>query len=115
MNTTLSSIDIFGEIAALEENWNGYGAAPIPSDAITKAKALFSRLPHKPFVSPVARESIQMEYDRNDGAYFELEVHRDHMNIFYSKGRYSQLVTRATDDQIFALADDFFNKKGSYQ
>lgn len=115
MNTTSSSIDIFDKIAALEKNWNGYGADPIPSDAIVKAKALFARLPQKPFVSPVARESIQMEYDRDDGAYFELEVYRDHVNVFYSKGRYSQLITRATDDQIFALTDDFFNKKGSYQ
>lgn len=50
------------EISILKNNWNGYGAKPIPKIVIQKVGNLLTlNFKDKPKIFPTARESIQLE------------------------------------------------------
>ena len=65
--------DRLEQIAALEENWNGYGASPIPSSIIRDVEGFLCTLPIQPEIFPTARPSIQLEYDTAD-CHIEFEI-----------------------------------------
>lgn len=65
--------DRLEQIAALEENWNGYGASPIPSSIIRDVEGFLCTLPIQPEIFPTARPSIQLEYDTAD-RHIEFEI-----------------------------------------
>lgn len=70
-------------IASLQDNWNGYGAAPLPPDVIEHTKELLLLLKHdQPFISPTARDSIQLEYEKANGDYLEVEVFECQLTIY---------------------------------
>lgn len=65
--------DRLEQIAALGENWNGYGASPIPSSIIRDVEGFLCTLPIQPEIFPTARPSIQLEYDTAD-RHIEFEI-----------------------------------------
>lgn len=69
-------------IGDLPQNWNGYGAQPFSYDVIQHSRKVLALLPVQPFISPTARNSIQMEYERANGDYFELELFDDYFTIY---------------------------------
>lgn len=62
------------KIAALENNWNGYGANKFSSELIQTAKTILSTLTIQPQILPTANDSIQFEYRKNTGEYLEFEL-----------------------------------------
>lgn len=62
------------EIAALKENWNGYGAAPFSSGLLARARSLIASLPIQPEVFPTADDSIQIEFDGPERSYLEIQI-----------------------------------------
>ncbi|MFZ2727701.1 MAG: hypothetical protein WAX77_15725 [Methylococcaceae bacterium] len=83
-NLLLMRID---EIQSLKENWNGYGANTIPFSVINSAKNfIFYIKDLSEFISvfPTARQSIQIEFDRN-GIYCEAEIFSDAVDIYAEK------------------------------
>lgn len=77
------SIKRLEQIQALDENWNGYGAKPIPTSVIGTAREVVQALQHQPVICPTARESIQLEYERASGDYLEIELFADDtMGVF---------------------------------
>lgn len=78
----LSAIHKLYEIATLDENWNGYGAHPIDFDVVMNAFGMLFMLNHPPFISPTANQSIQMEYEKSNGDYFEIEVFKERIEIY---------------------------------
>lgn len=62
------------EIGRLPDNWNGSGAAAFSRALVGAARALVCALPVQPAILPTARDSIQMEYERENGDYLELEL-----------------------------------------
>lgn len=69
-------------IGQLQDNWNGYHAKPLPSLAVDNARTLLLRLPKQPFISPTGRDSIQFEYEKANGDYFEVEVFDKTLTIY---------------------------------
>lgn len=65
--------DRLKQIAKLGENWNGYGASPIPNSIIEIVQGLLCVLPIQPEIFPTARPSIQLEYDTAD-RHIEFEI-----------------------------------------
>ena len=99
------------EIENLEDNWNGYGASKFCSAVIANAKSMLQVLLQQPFISPTARQSIQMEYDGKNGDYFEIEVFADSIEVYASIGsqeeELSLPVEAASYRKIAEMAEQF--------
>lgn len=65
----------------LEPNWDGYNAPPIDSRIIDNSISLVASLSLQPEIFPTGRNSIQLEYEREDGDYVELEVFIENIHI----------------------------------
>ena len=61
------------QMANLKSNWNGYGADPLPYDTLYKAQRLIPALHVQPEIFPTANGSIQIEYEKDNGDYLELQ------------------------------------------
>lgn len=65
-------------IAQLEYDWNENEAEAFSQAHVNEARELASQLAPAPdFILPTARNSIQMEYDLENGGYLELELFED--------------------------------------
>ena len=74
------------EIARLKSGWDGYKARPIPGSVISRTKALLMMLPTGAKIFPTSRSTTQIEYHKDDGNYFEIEVSPKSYEIYYVKG-----------------------------
>lgn len=74
LKTNLERLDRF---ATFEDNWNGNGANKFSKDLIEKAKYIIENISMQPSVFPVARDSIQFEYTKENGDYLEFELYDD--------------------------------------
>ena len=63
--------------SSLCNNWNGYNASPIKSNAIEKALQIVNALSIQPQVFPVADGSVQLEFDNPNGSYLEIVIGND--------------------------------------
>lgn len=75
----LKRIDEFGEY---EDDWNGYGARKFTAKLLECAREIAVLLPEQFEVFPVARNSVQFEYEYDDGDYLEFEVFEDRISAF---------------------------------
>ena len=62
------------KIAALQNDWNGYGAEPLSPQVIEKTRSLIQGLVIQPEIFPTAAGSIQMEYEKDNGDYLEFQI-----------------------------------------
>lgn len=62
------------EIALLKENWNGYGAKPISHFVLKRAESIIREIIEQPDLFPTADDSIQIEYEKSNGAYLEIQI-----------------------------------------
>ena len=62
------------QIARLEDDWNGNGAGSFSSTLIDKVSHLIDSMDYQPEVFPTACDSIQFEYDTQDGRHLEIEI-----------------------------------------
>ena len=62
------------EIQNLSDNWNGYQAKDFSDCLINKVRSIVSLLEHQPKLFPTGRDSIQLEYEKENGDYLEFEV-----------------------------------------
>ena len=65
------------DIRCLEKNWNGYGAEPIGKTIIDKAEYIIKNICIQPQLFPTGRNSIQLQYEREDKSYLEFEIFAD--------------------------------------
>lgn len=69
------------EFLNLEEDWNGNQAAAFSEDLINKALKIIGVIHDQPDVFPTARQSIQMEYEKENGDYLEFEIFDDRIDM----------------------------------
>ena len=72
-NRNLQAID---NLRKFEENWNGYGAGTFSKELCDCMEMTIKQLDEQiqPKLFPTGRESIQIEYEKNNGEYLEIEV-----------------------------------------
>lgn len=70
------------EFEDLNLNWNGYGADPFMHELLGKVDKIIKNIIVQPKVFPTGRQSIQFEYEKKSGAYLELEVFTDRIEVF---------------------------------
>ena len=82
-NETLQkNMDKLDRIAVFEDNWNGYGALPLSGSIIDEMRRILPGLVMQPEVFPTASGAIQIEYEKEDGDYLELEFSADAVHLF---------------------------------
>ena len=74
------------EISRLKSGWDGYKARPIPVSVINRTKSLLMMLPMGAKVFPTSRSTMQIEYHKDNGNYFEIEVSPKTYDIYCMKG-----------------------------
>lgn len=74
------------EISRLKNGWDGYKARPIPDSVISRTKALLMMLPTGAKIFPTSRSTMQIEYHKDNGNYFEIEVSPKSYEIYCVKG-----------------------------
>jgi hypothetical protein len=98
-------------IALLQDDWNANGAKAFTDNLITKARNLIMFLKIQPEVFPTACESLQLEYDKADGAHMEIELtESEDAEVFVvdSKGRESIINISASIEAINKVVSDFY-------
>ena len=61
-------------IAMLQDNWNANGAKAFSAGLISKVRNIIVFLEIQPEIFPTACESLQLEYDKQDGSHMEIEL-----------------------------------------
>ena len=92
MNTSLN------DIAHLKRNWNDNNANPFPANLIEKCANLISQLEVQPFISPTACGAIQMEYEKENGDYLELEIYSEKIEVY-------QIINNAGYEETLTSSD----------
>ena len=97
----------------LPPNWNENGAGPFSDRLIETCKKILDMLPRQPEVFPTATDSIQMEYEKNNGEYMEFNIYEDEINIFRidSYENENEYVINITENKkLKELVEDFYAK-----
>lgn len=108
-----SNLEKLQLISKLEYNWNLYGAEPISKDLINIMRNLIYGLKYQPEIFPTGCESIQFEYEKDNGDYLEFElVDEETIEIFrmYSDGteKYDSCKPNAND--INKVVSEFYEQ-----
>jgi hypothetical protein len=69
----------------LEANWNLSNAEPFTEELIDKIISELSNLETQPKVFPTGRNSIQLEYEKQNGDYLEFEIFENKINYLLIK------------------------------
>jgi len=73
---------VLRNLANLKSNWNGYGGETISQDVIDKTEKMPSDLDYQPQVFPTGRETIQIEYFKNDDNLIEIEISSEEIFVY---------------------------------
>lgn len=76
------NIELINSYKNLDDNWNGYGALKFSESVIDNALYVLYFLSRQPDVFPTGRNSIQFEYEKDNGDYLEFEIYEDHITAF---------------------------------
>lgn len=107
----LENLKKLDAIALLEDNWNGNGAKAFKPELIDKVRSIITFLNIQPEVFPTACNSLQLEYDKVDGAHMEIELSDgEEAEIFQidSTGCESLVNVCASIDAIAKVVDEFY-------
>ena len=89
------------KIALLENNWNNNGANKFSDKVINNVKKFLSYSLYNPFVAPTANNSIQLEYEKDNGKYLEIEIYENKIETFEIDAE------KKETEQVFSI-NDFF-------
>lgn len=82
-------------IENLKDNWNQHQANAFSSELIKKCQLFLKELTVSPFIAPTACNSIQFEWEKENGDYFEFQIFEDKIEVF--------MLTRNDGEKEFLL------------
>lgn len=98
------------QISLLADNWDGNGSKAFDKQLIAKVKDLIGVLDVQPEIFPLSYGSIQMEYEKEDDSYLEIEINlNDTWDVFElnENGEESVFSVAADAEAINKVAKDF--------
>lgn len=78
----LENLKILDGFKTLQKGWNDNNAEPFDLQLIQKVKSIISIISPQPDVFPTACNSIQLEYEMENGNYLEFEIFTDNIKAF---------------------------------
>lgn len=108
----LNNINTILSFKKFGNNWNGNGAEPFSENLIQKALDFINsaNLKFQPNVFPTGRQSIQLEYEKPNGNYLEIEIFENKYSA------YSEINDKETEyeslsiNEIMKLIDEFYSR-----
>lgn len=101
------NLETLDNFKALQFNWNGNNAEPFSESLIEKAKSIIFHLKYQPEVFPTAKQSVQFEYEKENGDYLEFEIFEDSITCLQIvSGNESE--SQIKDSEIFSKLDQFY-------
>ena len=76
------NVELINRFEKLNKNWNDYGAPEISKEVIMLAKTAIYLIRIQPAVFPTGRNSIQFEYEKENGDYLEFEIFENYIMMF---------------------------------
>ena len=110
-NTFISSLEKLNQILNLPDNWDGNNAKSFSTKLIEKAGYILIRLKVQPEVFPTACNTMQLEYEKDDGSYLEFEIAEDgNAKVFMidSEGNEKHLFIEANSEEINNIVRSFY-------
>lgn len=97
-------------ISKLKENWNENGADPFSDKVIDNAYSFINaeNLKYQPDLFPTGRDSIQAEYELENGDYLEVEIYDDHFDLYIKKGVVEEERGKVTLNEIIRMVNGFY-------
>ena len=109
-NEKINNIEKLDQIAKLEDDWDGEGARSFSNVLIQNVKNILMSLKYQPEVFPTACDTIQIEYERENGSYLEIEISTEDAKVFAvdSSGKESISVIKAKVEEIDKVVNCFY-------
>lgn len=98
-------------IASLQDNWNGNGAKSISRDLIARVKKWIPFLERQPEIFPTACDTLQLEYEKEDGGHLEIEVSENQQAEIFcvnSDGTEKERFVQADPETINKVVREFY-------
>lgn len=108
LNENIETLESF---LTLPENWNDNGAMPPSKELVNKMKGIVSVLPIQPEIFLTARDSIQFQYEKDNGDYLEFELFEDgKLGMFKidSNNNEENKTIKADIEFIIKVVDEFY-------
>lgn len=96
-------------IQQLSDNWNGYNAKAFSSELINKVQKYIFQLERQPSIFPTGRDSIQLEYEKENGDYLEFEVFSEKIIMLMIVGS-DEVEIEIDEKQIPKMVDEFYGR-----
>jgi hypothetical protein len=78
----ITNLKRLSDIESPQDNWNNNGVEKIPEKVIRNVRKLLMCLEFQPEVFPTACDAIQLEWDKANGEYLEMEIMEYAINVF---------------------------------
>ena len=106
----IKNYDRLEMISELEDGWDGEDAKSFDIKLIERIKMIISSLKYQPEIFPTACETIQLEYDHNNGAYLEFEIgNDDEIKVFSIDENGNEESYNISDDkEVCKVVDKFY-------
>ncbi|MEM3091524.1 MAG: hypothetical protein QXD05_00100 [Candidatus Pacearchaeota archaeon] len=93
----------------LDENWDGYGAEKIDNNVLKRVLELIihKELKYQPEVFPTGRGTIQIEYEKPNRDYLEVEIFKDKYILYKEENNISEEKEVININEIVDLINEF--------
>lgn len=71
-------------MSSLKKGWDGEEAGEISSITLQHLQWIIGELVHQPLLQPTVAGTVQLEYEKSNGDYLEIEVFDNQLEIFTS-------------------------------
>lgn len=99
------------QILNLPDNWDGNNAKSFSTKLIEKVGNILLKLKMQPEIFPTACNTIQFEYEKDDGSYLEFEIAEDgnaKVFIIDSEGNEKHSFIRVNPEEINNIVSSFY-------
>lgn len=107
----IKNIQKLDKIANLPDDWNENKAKPFSKELIDKCKRLISSLSIQPELFPTAANSIQLEYEKDNGEYLEFNIRENSVDVYQIYGDKHEeefTIYSRVDEKVKETVDDFY-------
>lgn len=101
------------QFESLQDNWNGNGAKSFDKQLLDMVREILGLLDKQPEVFPTGCDSIQMEYEKKDGSYLEIELSlAKQWNVFEvdSMEKEYEFTIPANTENLIQIVNNFLSR-----
>lgn len=93
-------------------NWNGNDGEPFSEEIIKKALDFINlpSLKYQPNVFPTSQKSIQMEYEKLNGDYLEIEIFEKNISAYSENRGEKKELENISLEEVLRMVDDFHSR-----